>query len=83
MAAGPACLRLRALLNDEEAASVHSSFILDNEKIDQLADWVRAHYRDRLLPEDLADPQLLSEVQTAMDQLTMILGMGAFYEFQQ
>ncbi|MCP6675083.1 N-succinylarginine dihydrolase, partial [Klebsiella pneumoniae] len=47
-----------------------------------LNDWVERHYRDRLAPEDLADPQLLAECRGALDELTRILGLGSVYPFQ-
>ena len=80
---GPACLRLRVVLSDDELAATNAAFIVDDARITQLEGWVRAHYRDRLSPDDLADPQLMSESLTAMDELTKLLGMGAIYDFQR
>ncbi len=37
---------------------------------DTLVAWVDRHYRDRLSETDLADPQLLLECRTALDELT-------------
>jgi succinylarginine dihydrolase len=48
-----------------------------------LTEWVTTHYRDRLSYEDLADPSLLMESRTALDELTQILGLGAIYDFQR
>jgi len=42
-----------------------------------------SHYRDRMHAEDLADPQLLTEVRYALDELTQILGLGVIYPFQR
>jgi succinylarginine dihydrolase len=47
----------------------------------KLSAWVGKHYRDRLAPADLADPALPVEVQTALDELTTILGLPGLYEF--
>ncbi|MOA51117.1 N-succinylarginine dihydrolase [compost metagenome] len=47
-----------------------------------LTSWVGKHYRDRLAESDLADPQLLIECRTALDELTQILKLGAVYPFQ-
>ena len=44
--------------------------------------WVDKHYRDRLAESDLADPQLLIECRTALDELTQILKLGSVYPFQ-
>lgn len=80
---GPACLRLRVVLTDEERAAMHGPALLDEGKIERLETWVKTHYRDRLGPEDLGDPALLSEVRTALDELTQILEIGAVYDFQR
>ncbi len=49
----------------------------------RLEDWVVRHYRDRLLPEDLADPSLMGESYRALDELTQILELGSLYHFQR
>jgi succinylarginine dihydrolase len=80
---GPACLRLRVVLSDDEVVAANANFILDDAKITRLESWVKAHYRDRLIPDDLADPALMEESFTAMQALTDLLGMSAFYDFQR
>ncbi|MEH6356010.1 MAG: N-succinylarginine dihydrolase [Marinobacter sp.] len=80
---GPACLRLRVVLNDEERAAMHQGVILTDVLYDRLTLWVEAHYRDRLSQQDLADPMLLEEVQKALDELTGILSLGSIYDFQR
>ena len=79
---GPACLRLRVVLTGEEATAMHQGVILTDALYDHLCAWVGRHYRDRIEPSDLADPQLAIEVQTALDELTAILGLPGLYEFQ-
>ena len=80
---GPACLRLRVVLDDEDLAAMHPGFLLNEEKITKLEDWVRAHYRDKLSASDLADPQLLREVRDALDALTNLIGAPGLYDFQR
>jgi len=80
---GPACLRLRVVLSEDEAAAANQNFILDETKISNLEDWVRAHYRDRLTPSDLRDPEFMTESLAAMQALSDLLTMGAFYDFQK
>jgi succinylarginine dihydrolase len=48
-----------------------------------LVAWVERHYRDRLAPHDLADPALLHESRTALDELTALLRIGSVYDFQR
>jgi succinylarginine dihydrolase len=80
---GPACLRLRVALSEREAAAARGPFILDETKVSELENWVRKHYRDRLSPGDLRDPALMRESFAALDALTQILEMGAFYDCQR
>jgi len=80
---GPACLRLRVVLSDEELAAVNPAFLLDEPKIDALQAWVTRYYRNELSPADLADPALLDECYAALDALTAELGLGSYYEFQK
>jgi succinylarginine dihydrolase len=81
---GPACLRLRVVLTDDELAATNPAQRFDAVLHGRLAAWAEAHYRDRLLPADLADPRLLDESRAALDALTRILGLGGgFYPFQR
>lgn len=79
---GPACLRLRVALKDSELAAVNPGVIMTPSLYETLTAWVDKHYRDRLSESDLADPQLLIECRTALDELTQILKLGAVYPFQ-
>lgn len=80
---GPACLRLRVALKDNELAAVNPGVIMTAPLYDTLVQWVDKHYRDRLGEADLADPQLLDECRTALDELTQILKLGSVYPFQR
>lgn len=79
---GPACLRLRVVLTPEELKAVHPGVRFSEALYTELTGWVDRHYRDRVALEDLADPALLRETQTALDELTRILGLGSIYPFQ-
>ena len=79
---GPACLRLRVALREQELAAVNPGVVLTPTLFDTLNAWVDKHYRDRLAERDLADPQLLIECRTALDELTQILKLGSVYPFQ-
>ena len=80
---GPACLRLRVALSEQELAQVNPSFVFSDKLFSTLNSWVDKHYRDELSPADLADPSLLLESRAALDELTQIFQVGSFYEFQQ
>lgn len=80
---GPACLRLRVVLTQTEFKAMHPQVLLTENLYQQLVQWVEKHYRDRLAPDDLHDPQLLLEVRKGLDELTQILQLGSIYSFQR
>ncbi|WP_426576907.1 N-succinylarginine dihydrolase [Xenorhabdus stockiae] len=80
---GPACLRLRVAMQEKELTAVNPAVIMTPDLYLSLTDWVERHYRDSLYTADLADPQLLTEVCSALDELTQILRLGSIYEFQR
>lgn len=80
---GPACLRLRVALTDDELAHVNQNTLLSDTQFERLNTWVDKHYRDQLTEDDLRDPQLLTESRTALDELTQLLKLGSVYPFQQ
>ena len=80
---GPACLRLRVALNQDELAAVNSHTLMNEHLFATLNQWVDKHYRDTLSEDDLRDPLLLTESRTALDELTQILRLGSVYPFQR
>ncbi len=79
---GPACLRLRVALSDDELKAMHHGVLMNDALYERLTTWVEGHYREELATEDLADPMLLDEVRKALDELSGILGLGSIYDFQ-
>ncbi|PNH81315.1 N-succinylarginine dihydrolase [Vibrio diazotrophicus] len=80
---GPACLRLRVVLNEQELKAANPHALMNDALYGSLTQWVNKHYRDRLTEADLADPQLLIENRTALDELTQIMNLGSIYPFQR
>lgn len=80
---GPACLRLRVALNDEELTGANQNCLMSDKLFSRLNQWVEKHYRDELAVDDLRDPALLEESRSALDELTQILKLGSVYPFQQ
>lgn len=80
---GPACLRLRVVLTEAERQAVNPAVLMNDRLFTRLNNWVDRHYRDRLTQADLADPQLLSEGRSALDELTQLLDLGSVYAFQR
>jgi len=80
---GPACLRLRVVLSDKERAVLGANVIMSEALYGDLTAWVNKHYRDRLQPKDLADPDFAGECLTALDELSGLLKLGSVYKFQR
>jgi succinylarginine dihydrolase len=76
---GPACLRLRVVLDADEARAMHQGVVMTETLYAKLVQWVERHYRDRFMPSDLADPALVIEIQTALDELAGILALPDLY----
>jgi succinylarginine dihydrolase len=79
---GPACLRLRVVLTDEEFGLMHQGVYLTDDLYEHLRQWAECHYRDRLHPHDFVDPKLVAETRCALDELTQLLQLGPIYDFQ-
>lgn len=80
---GPACLRLRVPLSSDEEAALSGRVRCDEALFSELEAFIARRYRDRLAPEDLADPAMLRECMTTLDELTRILRLGSLYDFQR
>jgi succinylarginine dihydrolase len=80
---GPACLRLRIVLNAEESAAVPDRLFLSEPLFSELERWADRRYRESLSMDDFRDPSFREEVKIALDELTQILRLGPIYRFQK
>lgn len=80
---GPACLRLRVVLNEKELDATNPNVFLTDKLYQQLKEWIETYYRDELTPHDLADPQFYHTNEEALDALSRLLNLGNIYDFQQ
>lgn len=80
---GPACLRLRVVLTDEQVHKIKANVLLNDTLYHQLRQWIQCHYRDRLTLEDFRDPLWLDELKQCFDALTQLLKLGSIYPFQK
>lgn len=80
---GPACLRLRVVLSEEELRALGARVVVDEALLVELESWVNRHYRESLQTDDLRDPLLHEESCRALDELTHILQIGSIYHFQR
>lgn len=74
---GPACLRLRVVMTEDELAAAHQGVFLDEAKIDRLQDVVRAHYREELAPVDLSDPDFAEDCFSARAAILAVLELSS------
>ena len=72
---GPACLRLRVRVSDEQLAAINPSCLLTEELDERLVEWVNRHYREALRLEEIAEPGFYDEVQRAFTELAGILAL--------
>lgn len=77
---GPACLRLRVVLNERELKAMHQAVVISEHLLNQLENWVKKHYRTELTHQDLSDPCLLTESYQAFDELAGILQLQSLYQ---
>ena len=80
---GPACLRFKTVVNNDECDQINEKFLLSPTKLMDLRALVSKHYRDKLYPEDLLDIKLMQESYTYLDELTQLLDLGSIYNFQK
>ncbi|WP_109806558.1 N-succinylarginine dihydrolase [Sphingosinithalassobacter portus] len=67
---GPACLRLRVVA---DPATIDSRFLVDNARLDAIAQVVEAHWPDAIAQDEIADPALIARVETARRALLEML----------
>jgi succinylarginine dihydrolase len=77
---GPACLRLRIVLNDAERAACHPGIHYDPALHDRLRSVIEGRYREHLDPVDLADPHLIEESRGALEAVLEVLGLESAYD---
>ena len=76
---GPACLRLRVVLSEEELNAIHQGVILTEDLYIKLKDWILKHYRDVLSPADFIDPYLYRESEAAFHELMHLLNLSSYH----
>ena len=69
---GPACLRLRVVA---DPATVDPRFLMDDAKLDAVAEVVRRHWPDEIAHDELQRPTLIAEVTRARDALLQEVGL--------
>ncbi|MBX3593863.1 N-succinylarginine dihydrolase [Sphingomonas sp.] len=68
---GPACLRLRVVA---DPATVDPRFLVDDQRLDRIADVIATHWPETIAQDEIADPQLLARIERARTALHGLLG---------
>lgn len=76
---GPACLRLRVPLTEAEIAAISGRVLFDDALYQDLKQWVKQHYREKLAVTDLCDVALYEESVAALDALATLLELPNLY----
>ncbi len=71
---GPACLRLRVVA---DPATIDPRFLVDEARLDQIADVIARHWPEQIAPANLADPGLWNHVEQARRALLSRLDLDA------
>ena len=70
---GPACLRLRVVANP---ATVDPRFLVDDAKLDRIADAVARHWPEQIHADELQSPALLRDIEAARAALLQTLDLS-------
>ena len=70
---GPACLRLRVVA---DPATVDPRFMVDEAKLDTVADIVRRHWPEQIHRDDLQQPALIADIERARQSLIGALDLN-------
>lgn len=70
---GPACLRLRVVMSEEELAATKQTVFFDNKLYDNLSAWINKFYPDELNLESAMDKDFHKEIKEAYKNLASLL----------
>ena len=70
---GPACLRLRVQC---DPALVDPRFLVDNARLDRLADVIATHWPEQIASEEIQDASLVAAVKRAREAMLEVLGLA-------
>ena len=77
---GPACLRLRVPMTEEEGGAIHQGVVLTDEMYLRLKEWITTYYRDKLCFNDLYNQEFFNELNRAYNSLETIIGINKLYK---
>ncbi|HXW54053.1 MAG TPA: N-succinylarginine dihydrolase [Myxococcota bacterium] len=78
---GPACLRLRILLSDQELPHIKSSVLLTDSLYQELEQIIQQYYLEELTLDHFLDKKFLDQNKHALDKIAHALGLDGVYHF--
>lgn len=76
---GPACLRLRLWLTEEEVAHVHPGVVFSDVLYEQLGNIIEQHYPEQVTAEDLHNPAFGARVLSIFETLAEVFNLPNLY----
>jgi succinylarginine dihydrolase len=73
---GPACLRLRVVVDDAGYGAIDPRFLLDEARLDRIARLVEAEWPSSIEPDDLGNPTMWRTCREARIALLNLLDLG-------
>jgi len=80
---GPACLRLRVPLEEEEISALRPHIFMTKKLYEALEKIINKYYINNLTIEHLLDHDFLTHCQEALDQISHTLDLYPIYEWQR
>jgi succinylarginine dihydrolase len=70
---GPACLRLRVVA---DRATIDPRFLVDERKLDRIAEVIQQHWPEQIASDELQKPALISDIERARAALLETLDLS-------
>ncbi len=80
---GPACLRLRVVLTQEELREIPPTLLFSESLYQRLSTWISANYPESISLKELSDSSFYTKNCQTLDELSKILGLENIYSFQK
>lgn len=80
---GPACLRLRVVINNDELQHLGGRVVFTDDIYEELSRIVHAYYVDELTVGHFFDRGFLHNCHRALDEIATTLGLDGIYDFQR
>ena len=76
---GPACLRLRVVMNSDEFSSINSNFVFSENLYKKLRNWIIKYYDTNVIYDDLMVPAFIRKCRNSFSELSDLLNVSNLY----